>query len=194
MANKDDSTEHEPLTEEQRITALEEKVGANKVVLLGIALFLIIVASIASTLFVISFFGDDDDSAAESEKVLALEEKLLTLEKKFEGAVKVIKESRSELNVLKEKVATSSNAKLQEILVQQEQGHQMFLDTIRSGMYDLAHMIPGSRTWLEVYGEKVDSAERHSKNREKELINLQKGILTPKKITTIQEDPFEEGF
>jgi len=193
MAKKDDNTEHEPLTEEQRITALEEKVGTNKIVLISIALFLIIIVSVSSTVFIVSMFGEDEDATASSEMVAALEAKIVEQEKVLENIKKLTKENRAELSALKDKVASSSNQKLQELMIEQERGHQMFLDTLRTGMYDLAHMIPGSRTWLEVYGEKVDSAERHSKEREKELLNLQKGIINKTK-TTIQEDPFEDGF
>lgn len=194
MAKKDDSVEHEPLTEEQRITALEEKVGANKMVLIVIALFLIIAVSVSSTIFIISMFGEDEDALASSEMITALETRIIELEKTLENIKKLTKENRGELSALSDKVANSSNLKLQELMIEQERGHQMFLDSLRTGMYDLAHMIPGSRTWLEVYGEKVDSAERYSKEREKQLINLQKGVVITKPKTTIQEDPFEDGF
>ena len=193
MAKKEDSTEHEPLTEEQRITALEEKVGTNKIVLISIALFLIIVVSVSSTVFVVSILGNDQEAGASSEMVTALETKIVEQEKVLENIRKLTKENRAELAALKDKVATSSNQKLQELMIEQERGQQLFLDTLRTGMYDLAHMIPGSRTWLEVYGDKVDSAERFSKEREKELLNLQKGIINKTK-SMIQEDPFEDGF
>lgn len=194
MAKKDDNVEHEPLTEEQRITALEEKVGANKLVLIVIALFLIIAVSVSSTIFIVSMFGEDEDAVANSEMIAALEAKIVDLEKTLENIKKLTKENRIELTALSDKVANSSNQKLQELMIEQERGQQMFLDSLRTGMYDLAHMIPGSRTWLEVYGEKVDSAERYSKDREKQLVNMQKGITVSKPKTTIQEDPFEDGF
>lgn len=194
MAKKDDNVEHEPLTEEQRITALEEKVGSNKLVLIGIALFLIIAVSVSSTIFVASIFGEDENASANSEMIAALETKIVELEKTLDNIKKLTKENRSDLSALSDKVANSSNLKLQELMIEQERGHQMFLDSLRTGMYDLAHMIPGSRTWLEVYGEKVDSAERYSKDREKQLINLQKGVVITQPKKTIQEDPFENGF
>jgi len=194
MAKKDDNVEHEPLTEEQRITALEEKVGANKLVLIVIALFLIIAVSVSSTIFIVSMFGEDEDAVANSEMIAALEAKIVDLEKTLENIKKLTKENRIELTALSDKVANSSNQKLQELMIEQERGQQMFLDSLRTGMYDLAHMIPGSRTWLEVYGEKVDSAERYSKDREKQLVNMQKGITVSKPKTTIQEVPFEDGF
>ncbi len=192
MAKKDDKAEHEPLTEEQRITALEEKVGNNKIVLIAMALLLVVLVSVSSTVFVVSMMNDDQ-SVASNESVTALDAKLAELAKTLENIKKVTKENRADLALLKDQVATSSNKRLQQILIEQERGHQLFLETLRTGMYDLAHMIPGSRTWLEVYGEKINSAERFSKEREKELTNLQKGIVDKVK-SVVQEDPFEDGF
>ena len=191
MAKKEDTEEREPLTEEQRIAALEDKVGTNKIILISMALFLIITLSVAGTILIVSMVGGDDDTAVESETVIALQERVTGLEKTIENMSKATKASRNELLVLKEKVDNSSNLKLQEIIIEQERGHQTFLDALRSGMYDLAHMLPGSRTWLEVYGEKVDKAELYSKGREKDLVKLQKGSEAEKLSS---EDPFSEGF
>lgn len=190
MAKKEDNVEHEPLTEEQRITALEDKVGTNKIVLISMALFLIIAVSVSATFLVVTIFTEED-TAGDSETVIALQAKVLELEKTIEEMKKVTKSSRNELLVLKEKVSNSSNLTLQQIILDQERGHQTFLDTLRSGMYDLAHMLPGSRTWLEVYGEKVDKAEIYSKDREKALLKLQKGTMSEKES---RDDPFSEGF
>ena len=154
------------------------------------ALFLIVAVSVSSTFLVVSLVGKDD-TAVESETVIALQERVTELEQTIENMKKAAKTSRNELLVLKEKVENSSNLKLQQIILDQERGHQTFLDTLRSGMYDLAHMLPGSRTWLEVYGEKVDKAEIYSKDREKALLKLQKGAISEKATA---DDPFSEGF
>ena len=190
MAKNDESPEQEPLTEEQRISALEDKVGTNKIVLIGMTIFLIIGVSVATTFLIVSLL-DKGDPAVESDIVVAMQERVTELEKNIEDMKKTVKASRSDLLILKEKVENSSNLKLQQILLEQERGHQTFLDTLRSGMYDIAHMIPGSRTWLEVYGEKVDKAEMLSKDREKALLKLQKGTMSEKETT---DDPFSEGF
>ena len=189
MANKEDSTEHEPLTEEQRITALEDKVGTNKIVLFSMALFLIVAVSVSATFLVVSIFTKDE--VGDSEDVIALQTKVTELENTIEAMKKVTKSSRNDLLVLKEKVANSSNQSLQQIILDQERGHQTFLETLRSGMYDIAHMLPGSRTWLELYSEKVDKAETYSKDREKALLKLQKGSVSEQ---ASEDDPFAEGF
>jgi hypothetical protein len=177
MAKKDDNVEHEPLTEEQRITVLEDKVGSNKIILLSIAIFLLVAVSVTSTFFVVSLFAEDE-TAGDSETVITLQAKVSELEKTLEELKKFTTASKREFSLLKEKVANSSNLKLQQIILEQERANQTFLETLRSGMYDLAHMLPGSRTWLEVYGEKVDKAEMYSKDREKALLNLQKGVVS----------------
>lgn len=189
MANKEETTEHEPLTEEQRITALEDKVGTNKIVLISMALFLIVAVSVSATFLVVSIFTKED--ALDSETVITLQSKITELEGTIEAIKKVTKSSRNDLLVLNEKVTNSSNQSLQQIILDQERGHQEFLETLRSGMYDIAHMLPGSRTWLEVYSEKVDKAEIYSKDREKALLKLQKGSISKK---AAEDDPFAEGF
>ena len=190
MAKKEETAEQEPLTEEQRIAALEDKVGTNKIVLISMSLLLLIAVSVSATFLMVSLLSEED-SPVESETVTVLQERVTELEKTIENISKTSKSSRNDLLVLKEQISNSSNLKLQQILLEQERGHQLFLETLRSGMFDIAHMIPGSRTWLEVYGEKVDKAEAYSKEREKALLTLQKGTLSEKEIA---DDPFSEGF
>ena len=78
MAKKQDSAEHEPLTEEQRITALEDKVGTNKIVLISLALFLIVAVSVSATFLLVSMMSTDD-TAVESETVIALQDRVTEL-------------------------------------------------------------------------------------------------------------------
>jgi hypothetical protein len=40
------------------------------------------------------------------------------------------------------------------------------------GMFDLAKMVQGSRTWLDVYNEQLDDAKDLSKLREENLKGL----------------------
>jgi len=189
MAKNDDNQEHEQLTEEQRITALEEKVGTNKHVLIGIALFLIVIISVSITIFTMAALGEEEPVAIES--ITLLQEQLATLQETVGRQSAKIKSLSRKFPNLEEQLENNSNVKLQSIILEQEKGHQEFLDALRSGMYDLAHMVPGSRTWLDVYNEKVDKADAHSKSREKDLKKL--------KLSTVNkneedDDPFFDGF
>jgi hypothetical protein len=168
---KQDEAEHEPLTEEQRITALEERVGTNKVVLLIIALLLIIVISVSITVMTLSALSDDE-APFDATLFAELQTQIAELQSSNEIQEKTIQVLKKRQLLFQEQLESTSNLKLLNIVSEQERAHQEFLDALRSGMYDLAHMLPGSRTWLEVYGEKVDLAEAHSKSREKELKKL----------------------
>ncbi len=167
MAKKDE-VEHEPLTEEQRITALEERVGTNKIVLLVVALLLIIIISASITLITVTALSDEDE-IVEMESITALQQQVEELVTQNEAQTQQIKRLKNVLPVIQDQLGNTSNLKLLKLVMEQEKGHQAFLDALRTGMYDLAHMLPGSRTWLEVYGEKVELAEAHSKDREKDL-------------------------
>jgi hypothetical protein len=79
---------------------------------------------------------------------------------------------KNKLLVVQDQQSNTSNVKLLEQVIAQEKSNQEFLDALRSGMYDLAHMLPGSRTWLDLYGEKMEMASNHSKEREEELKSL----------------------
>ena len=75
------------MTEEQRIAQLEKKVGNNKLVLLGIALFLIVIISMIVTAFaVLNLSGPKDTSnetiTALQTEVTTLKEQLVSLEAK----------------------------------------------------------------------------------------------------------------
>ena len=168
MAKKDE-VENEPLTEKQRITALEESVGTNKIVLLIVALLLIVIISVSITVITITVFGDEEEESVNLEVVEELQLQISELTSQNEAQTQQIKSLKKILPVIQDQLGNTSNLKLLNVVMEQEKGNQEFLEALRTGMYDLAHMLPGSRTWLEVYGEKVDLAEAHSKDREKDL-------------------------
>jgi len=187
MAAKEAEPEHEPLTEEQRITALEQKVGTNKLFLFAIALFLIVVISVSVTIIGLTAGGDEE--TVNPEDLISLQEEVASLKQLLEEQNSSLKKSASSLSLFEEQLANSSNKVIQDIILDQEKSHQVFLDTLRSGMYDLAHMVPGSRTWLDVYSDKIDKAAAHSKSREKDLSNLMSN-----QVSEDEEEPFFGGF
>jgi len=170
MAKKENAEEHEPLTEEQRITALEQKVGTNKVVLIGMALFLIVIITVSVTIFSLTSFKDV--AVVTPEEFLTLQEEVNALKELIEEQNSKLQKTKSGLELFEVQLANSSNKTLQGIILNQEKGHQEFLSALRSGMYDLAHMLPGSRTWLDVYTDKVDKADMNSQAREKDIKQL----------------------
>lgn len=171
MSKDQESSENEtPLTPEQRLEILEGKVGKNRVVLMFVALILIVTLSASITAFTIYFFGSvssEPGSNPETNQVLEGQAELL------EQYDIRLAELNAKLKTLDNKLQNSSNATIQRVLVEQEQAKQKFMDTVRSAIYDLAHMVPGSRSWLELYSEQLDTATVKSQQREKALKELQ---------------------
>jgi len=171
-----------PLTEEQRITQLEKKVGTNKLGLFGIALFLVIVISMSVTAFIILTLREpvetkNEDLTALQLEVAELKKQLITADVKLGKLVLALPE-------LKGQLANSQNTVLRKVMLDQEQGYQQFLTSLQSGTYDLAHMVPGSRTWLEQYSGQINQAMSYSKERVQLLHNLNSNEAINK------DDPF----
>ncbi len=154
-------SEAEPLTDEQRIDVLEHKVGKNRTVITIMAITLIISLSVSFTVMILNLLLADEEYVPieTHEKQAAL---IQTLQEDIKGQQALIEQLT--LTYEKSQVAT-----FQEVLIEQEQSYQEFLSTMKLGMYDLAKMVQGSRTWLEIYNEKLEDAERLSLDREKRL-------------------------
>ena len=63
-------------------------------------------------------------------------------------------------------------AVLQDIMLNQEEDYQYFLDTVKSAVFGLSEMVLGSRDWREDFNTKLDSAIAISQERELGIINL----------------------
>lgn len=174
MSEKDRSDEQEELSEEQRISMLEKSVTANKVVLLILALTLIVAISVTLTTMIISSMSEDS-SLGEQEAFIQMQQELTTLKEQVAAQQAIISKSEQSYSELKGLLNNSSAPTFQRILLQQEKSYQEYIKSMKSGMYDLAHMVPGSRTWLELYSEQMNTAISHSQQRERELKRLQTG-------------------
>ncbi|MAG42911.1 MAG: hypothetical protein CMH95_01195, partial [Oceanospirillaceae bacterium] len=79
---------------------------------------------------------------------------------------------------------TSQASGFKEILLDQEQSYQTHLSALKQGMRDLAKMMPGSRTWLEMYDEQMDIALEESRQRVQKLAAIQTSELRKKPAAT----------
>lgn len=157
-------SETETLTEEQRITLLEGKVGKNRTVITIVALTLIVILSVSFTVLILKLLRVDEPYVPKSS---------------FEAQSQVISQLKEEVAEQKKTIAylslsyeKSQVAAFQQNLIAQEQSYQEFLTALKLGMFDLAKMVQGSRTWLDIYNEKLDDAYDLSQAREKSLIEL----------------------
>ena len=161
------------LSEGQRLSLLERTVSMNRKVVLGLVVVAVFALSMLSTLGIVALLEPDVDYATKADmKMLqqehqALQVQVLAYEKSLEQYRKILD--------------PSSASAFKEILLDQEQTYQLHLQALKQGMRDLAKMLPGSRTWLEMYDEQMDIALAESQLRVTQLVALQTSELGKKK-------------
>jgi len=69
-------------------------------------------------------------------------------------------------------LSSDTHSALQQLLIEQERSKQQQLETTRAAIYDLAQLVPGSKSWLNMYSAKLDEAIRQSQLREKILTRV----------------------
>lgn len=159
----------EQLSDEQRIALLENKVGKNRTVITIVSLTLIVILSVSFTVLILKALHVDEPYAPRSsydQQELLIQELQVNL-----------KEQKKLISELTLSYEQSQVAAFQRNMIEQEQSYQNFLAALKLGMFDLAKMVQGSRTWLDVYNEKLDDAQALSRQREK---NLQRLAPSPK--------------
>jgi cell division protein FtsB len=156
-----ESSELESLTEEQRITRLERKVGQNRLLLSIVTLVIVIGLSVSITIGIIKVLRVDEPYA----KVRELEQQQEQLQQMMAN----LEDMQERIALLEQNYQLSSAADIKATMVKQEQSYRQFLYGMKVGMVDLAKMVTGSRTWLEVYSEKIDEVIEGSEEREAEL-------------------------
>lgn len=157
-------SEAEQLSDEQRIALLENKVGKNRTVITIVSLTLIVILSVSFTVLILKALHVDEPYAPRS----SYDQQELMIQE-LQVDIKEQKKLIAELTLSYEK---SQVAAFQRNLIEQEQSYQSFLVALKLGMFDLAKMVQGSRTWLDVYNEKLDDAQASSRQREKNLQRL----------------------
>ena len=161
--------EHE-LSDGQRIAILESNVSTNRNILIVMALLALVGVSVAITVVVLRF--------TQPEVVYVQERDYKALVKQVELLEKTTIDWQENVGDLRTVLDSSSASAFKEMMLSQEQSYQIHLTALKQGMRDLARMTPGSRTWLEIYDEKMDIALKQSRQREMELERLQTNRLS----------------
>jgi len=185
MASSENTEEQEPLSPEQRLDVLEKKVGSNKLILLGLAVFLIIVISVSVTVVALGVSGGETESAGDTEQLALVQTEIEQLKEQLLSLGAKQAEVSAALQLQEVKLANSGNKVLQATMIEQEASYQTFLSGLRSAIYDLAHMVPGSRAWFELYSDQVDSSIAHSQKRVEKLEKIE---TSEEKVDTFFED------
>ena len=157
-------SDDEQLSDEQRLSILEGKVGKNRTILTVVAITMVVALSVSFTVLILKLLRVDEPYVSRAS---------------FEAQKVVIQTLRTDLDKQASTIGAlsltyqqSQVAVFQQTMIEQEQSYQEFLSTLKLGMFDLAKMVQGSRTWLDVYNEKIDDARDSSKLREKNLKRL----------------------
>lgn len=136
--------------------------------LFGGLLVVVIILSAALTVTLVTPSVDRDREGRSHlvDQVSALEERMAFYERELES----LEQSKQEL---KEQQQAEQQASippaLLDRLVDQEESLRAFIGSLQSGMQELAHMIQGSREWLELYEEQLDQVRAQSEERQQEL-------------------------
>ena len=158
-------SDEEQLSDEQRISLLEGNVGKNRTVITIVTLTMLVILSVSFTVLILKLLRVDDPGVSRAS---------------FDEQVVIIQAMQADLEKQKHTIASlslsyqaSQAATFQQTLIEQEQSYQEFLLALKLGMFDLAKMVHGSRTWLDVYNDKLNDAKNLSELREKNLKSLQ---------------------
>lgn len=164
-------------------TNLEANLKKTQLILWGtiaitvISLFMVIGLTIA-------FFSGEEKAS---------EEQLQKVEKQIEKLNADAQIWQKRIDGMKLLLDSSQATTFKALMLEQEQSYQLHLNGLKEGMTDLARMVPGSRTWLEIYNEKMNDAIERSKARMDKLSRMQiykQAIIEPASVP-VQPQPVE---
>jgi len=161
----DSRDEEYDLSEGQRLALLEGTVNTNRNMLIVMVLLALVGISVAITVVVIKFTQPEVVYVSQQDFKAAIE--------RLELVEESMQDTRLGVADTKKILDSSSATAFKEQMLAQEQGYQVHLTALKQGMKDLARMVPGSRTWLDIYNEKMDIALKQSRERQLELEKLQ---------------------
>ena len=153
------------LDDGQRLSLLERTVSLNRKVVILLLVVAVSGLSVFSTFGIVSLLSDDVEYATKGEVELIRGENAV-----LKMQIEAYEES---LEQYQEVLGNSDAAAFNAILLNQEQSYQQHLVALKQGMRDLAKMLPGSRTWLEMYDEAMDAAIEQSQTRVQQLAMIQ---------------------
>jgi uncharacterized protein YukE len=178
MARREESSENEnDMSEVQRLSIVEKSVRLDRVLLLLLALLIILTLAVTITIAVLSSISNGGAENASAAELAAMQAKVQELRNDLQATRLQLETLNKELPALKATLQNSSAPAFQKLMLDQEKSFQEFIKGVKEGMYDLARMVPGSRTWLELYSEKMDKVRQLSVARQRNLQRLNTGEI-----------------
>jgi hypothetical protein len=161
------------LSEDERLQLLTKAGQRNRLFILALAGVLGSLMLVSSGLNLYSLF-----SAADEPRIQALEQQVRQLEQQLvvqQGALShqealLASQQASQLSGLFARAENpDSIAEVSKVLQDQERDYQQVMQGLKTGMRDLANMLPGSRSWLAYYNEVIDRAQLSSRKRSEDI-------------------------
>lgn len=185
MSKDNEAGTPEPLSDAERLQALEKSSTLSRLILYGVAGVVVLMLVVLLAVQVSGLLADDPNKAA-AEQISQLEKQVKGLKGDIselqgqvqkQGAQLALQQSGNLAGILKPAATEDPGTvgQLAKTLQGQENDFQQVILTLQVGMRDLAYMLPGSRTWLEYYTETLNKSLATSKARTLELQQWAKG-------------------
>ena len=185
MSKDNEAGAVEPLSDAERLQALEKSSTLSRLILYGVAGVVVLMLLVLLAVQVSGLLADDPNKAA-AEQISQLEKQVHGLKGEIselqgqvqkQGAQLALQQSGNLAGILKPAATEDPGtvSQLAKTLQGQENDFQQVILTLQVGMRDLAYMLPGSRTWLEYYTETLNKSLATSKARTLELQQWAKG-------------------
>lgn len=185
MSKDNEAGAAEPLSDAERLQALEKSSKLNRLILYGVAGVVVLMLVVLLAVQVSGLLADDPSKAA-AEQISQLEKQVHGLKGEIselqgqvqkQGAQLALQQSGNLAGILKPAATEDPGTvgQLAKTLQGQENDFQQVILTLQVGMRDLAYMLPGSRTWLDYYTETLNKSLATSKARTLELQQWAKG-------------------
>jgi len=185
MSKDNEAGTPEPLSDAERLQALEKSSTLSRLILYGVAGVVVLMLVVLLAVQVSGLLADDPSKAA-AEQISQLEKQVHGLKGDIselqgqvqkQGAQLALQQSGNLAGILKPAATEDPGTvgQLAKTLQGQENDFQQVILTLQVGMRDLAYMLPGSRTWLEYYTETLNKSLATSKARTLELQQWAKG-------------------
>ena len=183
MSKDNEAGTVEPLSDTERLQALEKSSKLSRLILYGVAGVVVLMLVVLLAVQVSGLLADDPSKAA-AEQISQLEKQVKGLKgdiSELQGQVLkqeaqlALQQTGNLAGILKPTEDPGTVSQLAKTLQGQENDFQQVILTLQVGMRDLAYMLPGSRTWLEYYTETLNKSLATSKARTLELQQWARG-------------------
>jgi len=160
------------MQEMQRLGLVEKNVKLDRMLLLFLAGLIILTIIVTVSISLVSSIYTSEGERASAAIIAELQEEITELRNDLQRTQLQLQVSGNETSELKALFENSNAPALQKMMLAQEQGFQDFIRSMKDGIYDLARIVPGSRTWLQVYSDKMDTTLQLSLKRQQALRKL----------------------